>query len=66
MNLDEIIEQHLGGNIALGQRSSSNGFLTQASQGWEPNNLVLVNVASFHSSLETPAQDTFLGCSFSP
>ncbi|KAG0294707.1 hypothetical protein BGZ96_000616 [Linnemannia gamsii] len=42
MNLDEIIEQHLDSNSASGHLASSNGILTQASQGWEPSNLVLL------------------------
>ncbi|KAG0369768.1 Pep3/Vps18/deep orange family-domain-containing protein [Gamsiella multidivaricata] len=43
MNLDEIIEQHLDSNQASGHLGSSNGgIITQASQGWEPNNLVLL------------------------
>ncbi|KAG9067424.1 hypothetical protein KI688_012207 [Linnemannia hyalina] len=41
MNLDEIIEQHLDSN-ASGHLAPSNGILTQASQGWEPSNLVLL------------------------
>jgi hypothetical protein len=42
MNLDEIIEQHLDSNNASGHLAPSNGILAQASQGWEPSNLVLV------------------------
>ncbi|KAF9362080.1 hypothetical protein BGX26_004165 [Mortierella sp. AD094] len=39
MNLDEIIEQHLDSNNSSSQLAGSNA---QASQGWEPNNLVLL------------------------
>ncbi|KAG0252035.1 hypothetical protein BG011_007258 [Mortierella polycephala] len=42
MNLDEIIEQHLDNNHVSGHLGASNGNITQTSQGWEPNNLVLL------------------------
>ncbi|KAG0207106.1 hypothetical protein BGX28_001582 [Mortierella sp. GBA30] len=41
MNLEEIIEQHLDRSQGSGH-PGSNGFITQTSQGWEPNNLVLL------------------------
>ncbi|KAF9207124.1 hypothetical protein BGZ49_001112 [Haplosporangium sp. Z 27] len=40
MNLDDVIEQNRGNNSS-GQQALSNG-MSQASQGWEPNNLVLL------------------------
>ncbi|KAF9575733.1 hypothetical protein EC968_001923 [Mortierella alpina] len=42
MNLEEIIEQHLDRNQGSGHPGASNGIITQTSQGWEPNNLVLL------------------------
>ncbi|KAI1305565.1 hypothetical protein EDD11_004922 [Mortierella claussenii] len=42
MSLEEIIEQRFDSSHGSGHIGGSNGAITQTSQGWEPNNLVLL------------------------
>ncbi|KAG0306462.1 hypothetical protein BGZ98_002342 [Dissophora globulifera] len=51
MNLDEIIEQHLDSSQGGGLLGHSNGLITQASEGWEPNNLVLLESGYVNAGL---------------
>ncbi|KAG0340489.1 hypothetical protein BG000_011872, partial [Podila horticola] len=50
MNLDEIIEQSNDSNAFSGHLAGSNG-IGQASQGWEPSNLVLLESGYVNTGL---------------